>query len=291
MRRSRLSAIFAVLALAVTTPASAANKRKLPDYDGRGKEPTTTGDVLLWIPRVILAPPYLVSEYVLRRPIGWAIAGAERAGWPAAVYDFFTFGPEHNAGFAPTAFIDFGFNPSVGLFTFWNDAFARGNDLRMQFGFWGTGWLSAGMTDRIYLGCDPADVVEFGVGGIRRPDYAFFGLGPDTRQSDLTRYGSDRFEAHASFSKRLWRMSTLHTAFTARQVEFHRGYFDDDRVLDDEILRGAAPAPPGYPGGYLLAKSEASLSIDSREPRPASGSGAKLELRGSHSADLKNHGG
>jgi hypothetical protein len=279
-----------LLGLAVAWSAAAGEKRKLPDYDGRGKAPTTAGDVLLWVPRVLLAPPYLVSEYVVRRPIGAAIAGAERAGWPAAIYDFFTFGPDHSAGFAPTAFIDFGFNPSVGLFTFWNDAFVRGHDMRLQFGFWGTPWLAAAFTDRISLGCDSADVVELGVSALRRPDYAFFGLGPDSRQEQLTRYGSDRIEAQASVNKRFWRLSTVRTAVTARSVDFHRGSFGDDRVLDDEIARGG-PAPPGYPGGYTMVKSEFAISLDTREPRPASGSGAKLELRGAHSADLQNRGG
>ncbi len=290
MLRLRFSASLSLLGLAMALTAHAAEKRNLPDYDGRGKPPTTAGDVLIWIPRVLLAPPYFVSEYVLRRPIGAAIAGAERAGWPAAVYDFFTFGPDRNAGFAPTVFVDFGFNPSVGLFTFWNDAFVRGNDMRMQFGFWGATWLAAAFTDRYYLGCDSADVVELSVSALRRPDYAFFGLGPNSRQEQLTRYGSDRLEAYASLNKRFWRLSTVRTAVTARSVDFHRGSFDDDRVLDDEIARGA-PAPPGYQGGYTMVKSELSISLDTREARRPLGSGARFELRGAHAADVRNRGG
>src|SRR5262245_44149998 len=73
-------------------PEESDEKRKVPDYDGRGDEPTTTGDVLLWGPRILLAPPYLVSEYLLRRPIGFLIAGAERSGVPVMLYDIFLFG-------------------------------------------------------------------------------------------------------------------------------------------------------------------------------------------------------
>lgn len=282
----------ALLALfLVSTPAAAADKRKLPDYDGRGGEPVTVGDVLLWVPRVLLAPPYLVTEYVIRRPLGAAIAGAERAGWPAALYDFFTFGPDHNAGFAPTGFIDFGFRPSVGLMAFWNDAFARGNDMRTQFGFWGEDWLAGSLSDRIYFSCDPADVVDLGVSALRRPDYAYFGIGPSTRQSDLVRYGSDRLEARASVDKKWWRLSTVHGGITARKVEFHRGLLLNDAVLDDVVARGAITPPPGYPEGYTMVKSDISVTFDSREPRPASPSGARLELHGSHSADVRAHGG
>ncbi|HMI83329.1 MAG TPA: hypothetical protein VK550_04500, partial [Polyangiaceae bacterium] len=251
-RRWQLSSALLVLCLALA-PVAWADKRKLPDYDGRGKEPTTVGDVLLWVPRLLLAPPYLVSEFVIRRPLGAAIAGAERAGWPGALYDFFTFGPDHSAGFAPTGFVDFGFRPSVGLFAFWNDAGARGNDIRLQLGFWGADWLMASVTDRIYFSCDPTDVIQFSISGLRRPDYAFFGVGPDSRQGSLMRYGSDRLEARASLDKHWWRLSNIHVATTARQVEFHRGSLASDRVLDDEIARGAPP-PPGYGDGYALVK-------------------------------------
>lgn len=37
------------------------DRRQPPDYDGR-PEPTTAGDVALWVPRVVLFPLYVVSE-------------------------------------------------------------------------------------------------------------------------------------------------------------------------------------------------------------------------------------
>ena len=40
----------------------------------------------------------------------------EKAEVPAALYDFFAFGPDHKAGFVPIAFVDFGFYPSVGVY-------------------------------------------------------------------------------------------------------------------------------------------------------------------------------
>jgi hypothetical protein len=290
LRSSRLDAALIALALAgVTKASSAAEKRPLPDYDGRGAPPTTTGDVLLWVPRVLLAPPYLVSEYVIRRPLGWAIAGAERAGLPAAVYEFLTFGPDHNAGVLPTALIDFGFRPSVGLYGFWNAAGARGNDLRLQVGTWGVHWLAASLADRIHLSRDPFDLVRFEVSGIHRPDYAFFGLGPNTRQSALSRYGSDRFEARILFDRRIWRLSAVHAGVTAREVEFHRGRYDDDEdpVLDDQIASGNIAAPPGYPRGYTMVKSELGLSVDSRRAEDGPRSGVRAEAHGAHSSDVR----
>jgi hypothetical protein len=289
-RRWRLSlALLALVgSLLSDAPVGATEKRKLPNYDGRGDPPVSAGDVLLWVPRVVLAPPYLVTEYVLRRPLGWAIAGAERAGLPAALYDFFAFGPDHKAGFAPTAFVDFGFRPSVGLLFFWNDALARGNDMRLQIGFWGTDWLAASFTDRIYYSCDPADVIQLEVSALRRPDYAFFGIGTEAAER-RSRYGSDRLEARASVDKRFWRLSTIHAAMTGRQVDFRRGWFGDDPALEDRIAAGRPP-PPGYTEGYALSRGDVSISIDSRLPRPAAGSGARVELRAAHSADFRGRG-
>ena len=285
------SVIVGLAVLLFSDPAGGAEKRKLPDYDGRGSPPITVGDVLLWVPRVLLAPPYLVSEYLVRRPLGAAIAGAERAGWPGALYDFFTFGPDHDAGFVPTGFVDFGFRPSVGVYVFWNDMGARGHDLTLQLGTWGADWLAASIGDRIRFSCDPADVVKVDVSALRRPDYAYFGLGPQSRQSDLWRYGSDRLEARASFDKKLWRLSTAHAGMTVRSVDFHRGSFGRDPLLLDAVSSGAVEAPPGFRTGYTMVKSELGVSFDARRARPLPGSGARVEVHGAHSADVRSHGG
>jgi len=99
-------------------PGGESPKRAVPDYDGRGSEPTTAGDVALWVPRVLVAPVYFLTEYVIRRPLGWLISTAEMNQWPTAVRDFFVFGPEKKAGIVPTFFLDLGFRPSVGIFAF-----------------------------------------------------------------------------------------------------------------------------------------------------------------------------
>src|SRR4029077_9862924 len=99
----------------------------------------------------ILSPVYLVTEYVIRRPIGAVIAGAERAHLPQALYNFFFFGPDHKAGFAPIAFVDFGFKPSVGIYAFWDDAFFKGHDLRLHATTWGSDWLAGVFTDPLHL--------------------------------------------------------------------------------------------------------------------------------------------
>src|SRR5687767_15236803 len=109
-----------VLACSVLAPlvalADEVEKKPVPDYDGREEPGPDAGDVLLWVPRTAFFPLYLVSEYVLRRPLEWFVVTAEREQWPTLVLDFFTFGPDRTAGVFPTALFDFGFRPSVGLY-------------------------------------------------------------------------------------------------------------------------------------------------------------------------------
>ena len=190
--RTRVTLLSVALAISagyssLVAAADPPPKRPVPDYDGRGGEETTAGDVALWVPRIVLAPVYLVSEFLLRRPLGALVMWAERSNLPKAVYDLFTFGPDHSAGFAPIGFLDFGFNPSVGAYIFWNDAFAKGNDIRVHATTWGAHWLAGVVTDRVRL--DDTKSVAFRFAGVKRPDFRFHGIGPDARSGDLSRYG------------------------------------------------------------------------------------------------------
>src|SRR5690606_38580007 len=142
------AAVAPALLAGASSARAESEERALPDYDGRGGRATTPGDVLLWVPRVILFPPYVLAQFVVRRPLGWLIAGAERAGVPAWLYDFFTF-DEHRAGVVPTALLDFDFYPSVGLYGFWNDVGFRGHQLRLRGSFGGEEWLAAGFSERV----------------------------------------------------------------------------------------------------------------------------------------------
>lgn len=251
-------------------------KRELPDYDGRGGPATTPGDVLLWVPRVILFPPYVVAEFVIRRPLGWLIAGAERAGLPAWLYDFFTF-DDHRAGILPTVLLDFDFYPSVGLYGFWNDVGFPGHDLRLRAAFGGGEWLAASFSDRVALDAAGRDHLRLDVRGERRPDFTYFGLGPDTRQSALTRYGRDLREVVLAFDQGWWRASSLHAEAGLRDVAFREGGYDGDPTLDTAIAAGELPAPPGYAEGYTILYSRLAVAVDNRLPRPASAAGWRLE--------------
>jgi hypothetical protein len=208
MRRSPVwSLCLAAVLAAPLAGAEEPKKRELPDYDGRGGAPQTPGQKALWVPRILLSPLYFVSEFVIRRPLGFAITAAEKAELPAALYDFFAFGPDHKAGIIPIGFVDFGFEPSVGLYAFWDDAGFKGHQLRMHGSTWGVHWLSGTATERFVL----SERVDFTLTATatRRPDYAFYGIGPDTREPDLMRYRGDSVDAHGEVRLGFWHSSSL----------------------------------------------------------------------------------
>jgi hypothetical protein len=258
----------------VAAAAEAPEKRPVPDYDGRDQG-TTAGEVALWVPRVLLYPAYLVSEYVVRRPIGALIVEAERTQLPRALYDFFMLAEDKSAGWAPVAFYDFGFQPSVGVYVFWDDAFARGNDLRMHASTWGIHWLAASATDRIHLGS--SDTLSLEASGIRRPDYEYYGEGPSSLDRNLSRYGSDRLEASATYDGELGGANHIQTGIGVRRVTFHEpdpGYTS----TRERAARGAFALPPGFDSGYRAGYSRLAVRLDSREARSRSGSGLRLDL-------------
>jgi hypothetical protein len=259
--------------------------RSLPDYSGRGPDPTTARDVLLWIPRVLLSPLYLVTEYVLRLPLSIAVPAAEAADWPRKIYDFFTFGPEHKAGFAPVGLVEFNFNPSVGIYTFWDDAGFKGDDLRAHVEVWPDDWLYGSFTQRILF----ADqrTLQLRVSGLTRPDKVFYGTGPRSLQADQSRYAIQKIDAGAAYEWRFWRSSRIETAIGVRDVSTKDGHFRDDPTLTQEAAMGAFPIPYGFGRRYTAEYNEVLASIDSRAIASRPDPGARLELAAQQGNDMR----
>jgi hypothetical protein len=263
--------------------AEESEKRKVPDYDGR-EEPTTAGDVLIWIPRIVLSPLYLVSEFVIRRPLGFLITAAERAKLPLTLYELLTFGPDHQAGVFPLAFLDFGFEPSVGLYFFWNNAFVKGHDLRLRGSTWGADWLSGSLSSRIHLG--PHTLASVRVSAIKRPDYVFFGEGADSLESNRSRYGATTWEIEAELDAGQDRASRVRLDIGLRGRQFRDGRYLNDPTLREAVRAGDFTLPDGYTDGYTVIYNRILLALDSRDPRPAPGSGVRLELRAEQGSEM-----
>jgi hypothetical protein len=288
MPRTILRSLSFVLALALFLAGRTARseeKRELPDYDGR-ERPTRARDVLLWGPRVVLAPAYFVSEFVLRRPIGFAIAGAERAGLPTLLYDLFTFGPRQQGGLIPTAYVDFGFRPSVGLYFFYDDVAMPGHDLRLRFATGGKEWLNGSISQRFRLDPSGRERVALELSGLRRPDYTFFGLGPSTRQSALLRYGEDRLNARTFYETRPSERTAFRAEVALYDVNFRRGGLGGDRRLLDTV-RAGAEAPPGFERGYTALESALAAGYDARWSKDRPRAGVFGRARVAHVASLR----
>ncbi len=291
-RRGRLASLLhgfllglAGLSSSLTASAESQPERPLPDYDGRGGrgQPTTPGQVALWVPRVVLFPVYLVTEYVVRRPLGYAITAAEKAELPAALYDFFAFGPDHKAGFVPIAFVDFGFYPSVGLYAFWDDAGFPGHALRLRATTGGRRWLSGAVSERFQL--TRQSNVALNASASRRPDYAYYGIGPDTREAVRSRYGADIVELRATWHAGFWRSSSVETTFGYRGASFYPGDFGGDPSLTQQVANGAFSLPDGYTDGYRAGFHRTQITIDTRREEDSRESGGRLVLRGEQGLD------
>jgi len=276
-------------------PIDADDQRPVPDYD-RIDEPTTAGDVALWVPRVLLFPLYLTSEFIVRRPLGWVVTTAERNHWPAILVDFFTFGPERQAGIVPTGIIDFGVRPSVGLYFFWNEFLADNNQLRARAATGGSDWWRFNLADRIRL--SPDQDIRLRGEFSTRPDNVFEGFGPN-RPDDRFRFGQTLYEGQLVYEAELWRSSRVETFVGVRDVDFDpTDRCCRDPSLASAIAAGRVEAPPGLDDGYTLLQHGVALTFDSRPrrfPRPLvkpdwvspPGSGVRLQLRGRHSGGLR----
>jgi len=266
-------------------PPSPSRKRPVPDYDGRGGPRPTAGEQALWVPRVLLSPVYLVTEYVLRRPLGVAVPAAESADLPRKLYDLVTFGPRHELGVVPVAFVEFNFNPSVGVYAFWDHAGFEANHLRLHAEAWPSDWMAANLTERVDL--DRATSLQLRVSGVRRPDRVFYGLGPSSRQANESRYGEERFEAGAALDWRFWRSSHVQTALGLRDERTFDGYYGTDPALTQQVAAGAFALPDGFGKEYTVQYNRIVAAVDTRVPQSRPRSGARLEVAAEQGSDVR----
>jgi hypothetical protein len=260
-----------------------------PDYDGRGPAPTTAGEAALWVPRIVLSPVYFTTEWLIRRPLGAAVSAAERADLPNTLYNFFAFGTDHKAGVVPIVFVDFGFNPSVGVYAFWDDAFFKGDDLRAHVSFWTDDWLGASLAQRIRF--HDKNSVELKLLGVRRPDHVFYGIGPRTLDSARSRYGEDKLDFGVVLEHTIWRSSKVSAGTGVRAVSFRDGRYGSDPGILQSAAAGVFPLPDGFARGYTAQYNDVRAALDSRRPFPADGSGVRLEAQAEQGSDVRQSPG
>jgi len=248
-------------------PRGPDDRRVPPDYDGR-PEPTTAGDVALWVPRVVLFPFYVVSEYVVRRPIGWLVSTAEREHWPALFIDFFTFG-DRQGGIVPTGMIDLGMRASVGVYAFWNDFIADGNDLRLRATYGGSGFWQLRVADRLALGAGQLSLTGWYEA---RPDNVFLGIGPEQPDDTRSRYTSSTSRLDVTYRVPWVRSSYARVTAELREVKLDgEPTCCDEPSVNEQVELGVFASPPGMNQVYDVGGQLAEIVFDSRFPRFAEG--------------------
>jgi hypothetical protein len=234
----------------------------VPDYDGR-TEPTTVGDVALWIPRVVLFPLYVVSEYVIRRPLGWLVSTAEREHWPTLLVDFFTF-EDRKIGIVPTFYVDLGMRPNFGLYFFWNDFLATGNDLRLRAAYGGRGWYQLRAADRFDLG--PGQLTATASYDMR-PDNVFYGIGDGVDQERA------RYESRVARGDLIWRVPWFRSSYARFGLDLREAELDGgagccgEPSVDERVQSGAYVLPGGMDQVYDLTGQAVEVVVDTRHPR------------------------
>lgn len=260
--------------------------RAVPDYDGRPDPGESPGEALMWIPRVLLWPVYAILDYVVRRPLGFLLTTAERERWDALQFRPFA-QTDPSWGIVPTLFIDFGFQPSGGLYLWFDDVFDPRNQVRFQIAFGGLDWLRASVLDR-YLFDDTGQThFEAKVEASMRPDRLYVGVGGDPVPERMARYGQRQIEGSFAFAFRPWRASHLRLAMGVNANEFYDGDFGTEPPLSEAVAQGLLDVPPGF-DGYVGFWQRIEGSIDTRQPRPAPGSGIRLEAHVEQGVDLAN---
>ncbi len=182
--------------------ADEVERREIPNYDGRPAVGDDAIDVLLWIPRVITSPLYVVSEYLIRRPVGWLITALEQSDAVRYLLGLFTFGGRQDLVVVPTAFFDFGFAPSVGLFAAWNQFLHDDNRASLHVATGGGDYLTLSFADTVRL----PDRMQLRVrlSALKRPDQQVGGIGFDATQAQNARFGVEQIEGGVRFGLRPW---------------------------------------------------------------------------------------
>lgn len=277
-KRPLQASVMLLFALSWSDVSSADTaKRPIQDYGGLQRD-TGGGDAVAWVPRIVLYPLWLTSEYVVRRPMGALVKVAERDQWSQSLVDFFTFGERKQISVVPSALLDFGLKPSVGFNLEWKYFLAEKNTMQLHFGTWGPDWIAARATSRYAVN----DRETFGVelSYVRRKDNLFYGMGSSSVSGDEARFQSNAAEAKLTYEQKFWRASRFNAQVGARALEFDRGTCCEAPSVSQAIARGRFAAPPGFGDDYTALFQGVSLVLDTRRERPASGGGMRVELHG-----------
>ena len=272
------------------TPAAVSShpppKRPHPDYEGRVPESHGTEDALLFLPRLVLFPVYLVAEYAVAVPVGAVAATAEENQWPKAIHDALTFGPNQEGGIFPTFLIDFGLRPSIGIHLFWGFLPVH-NRISLDAAFGGAQWWTVALADRQEF--SKYETLTAELRWDRRPDNPFYGIGPEAPNDLRSRVGTDVLQGSLTW-KRVMGALTVRAGGSVRRLDIKDFTCCGDPALKQRVELGEVPPPPGYEQPYTAAGGEVAAVLDTRRPDISDQSGWRVALGAAPAVDLQRGG-
>ncbi len=276
-------------------PLGEEDERQTPNLSKREEEPTTAGDVLIWIPRVLLFPVYLVTEYLIRWPLGVITKAVEKYKIPEYVIEYTTW-DNGNGRVLPTFRIVSDFAPAIGLGAIWENMFLPNNDWALAFDFNTGDNLTIDALTQVRM-LDDDLILRLGYQIEVRNDFIFHGVGPDTEQSDETRFFRDKRMAYVGSSYDptnggfggKFRFEASEFDFDCSEHEERSICGPDNRIGTSDDLLSVDAESPYFTAGYDIIRAKASLFYDTRAERPKRGSGVRLEATGRYGRGIGEH--
>lgn len=262
------------------------HKRPLPNYDGREPEPVFAAEKAMWIPRGILFPVHVALRLTLEKPILATVELVERYRvqyW----LKWLLIWKDGKIGLLPTAFYQFGLDPSLGFLFFMEDVIMQDHTMVLEAGFWFDDWREIRFDNRWKIRPE-GTVLALRVNHVGRPDQVYFGVGPATKSSDRSYYRLDSLETAVRLRGLLPDLHRFRGVLSWRRAELDPGQRPSvetkHQLEENRALLGF--------GEYQLVKARVHLDIDSREKTRfrTSGSGGRVELFGSYGIDPMDTG-
>jgi hypothetical protein len=260
-------------------------KRPVPNYDGRHERPLSAGEVLVWIPRVLLFPIHATLEYGIRWPAVKLITFAEEDYLVARVRRAFTW-RGGRSGLLPTAFYEFGLKPSVGFYFFSEELWNDNHGFTAQAGYLYPSWFAGELVDTVEVLRDATGTIRTRVAFSFRPDRPFNGLGPDPSE-DSFYYRERRTDVGLTFISRIGRFDRISIGARYRNLAMSEGQEPSVDAPESPFVVGPGGVLPTFGGAYDLVGLDVEVELDSRGPRGVTwpGSGLRLELIGGYAFD------
>ncbi|HEY3352381.1 MAG TPA: hypothetical protein VGQ83_03965 [Polyangia bacterium] len=240
----------------------------------------STGEVLLWVPRVILFPVHLVLEYGLRWPLAELVMLGEEhhlEGWIRWLLTW----RGGTVGVFPTFYYDFGLKPSIGFYFFAGDLLASRDRFSLAASFWDD-WTQVRAQYRAPLFRDRSGTTVTAVVYSDRPDWSFHGVGPATTQDRFGYFRLTLAELAQGVSTKLGSRGTLTLGAAVRSATFGDGL---QPTISESFPAADPRLVPGFTG-YRLISEQVGFVLDSRPPaRLEASSGVRLDLRAAHGFD------